>query len=210
MIYPLKHIIIKIIHLLKNLSNMNWYKDPLWWTAIGTIFLGVVALFGEWLKTKFWHPNIKPEESVIVEQRKKLFVIRLILYNFGRASARELEAVITKIIDPDSKPRDNFIPVPLNWTHSQLWENTRPKIVRDIHPKQPCYLDVADFITDDENNPKLRLSIQACQELENWSLLKKGITKLEIMIYEKSGSNIVIKLEINWKGNLEKPTVEIK
>lgn len=176
-------------------------------TAIATILAVFVALFGKNIRKIFIHTDIKIIGSRENQQIPNPEVnhptqghTRLIVKNLGKCSAYDVEAYVTKIIDPDSQVRPDFLPVPLSWTH-----DGRSK--RNFHPNQYGYLDLCrrDDIGKQSESPKLVLA--AGGGVFNYEIICEGDTELELTLFELSGN--VKKYNISLTYNLNEPTVKV-
>lgn len=111
--------------------------------VIATTILGVLAIFGEQIRSFLFRPNLREADSPVKTSQltpfpksdgfiyhENFLFYRLPIKNVGRASAREVRVLLTYM-----KSVDNFIPVPLNWTH---WN----KSTRDISVGETAYLDI--------------------------------------------------------------------
>lgn len=78
-------------------------------------------------------------------------VWRLLMENEGKGTAREVEVYAEKIIRNRSIV-ENFLPVPLQWTHYQTRGNNA--VSRDIHPSQSVFIDL---ISRNNGDYRLRL-----------------------------------------------------
>jgi len=109
-----------------------WYLDPQWWAIAVALFLGT-GIIQSWMKG-FWKPKIQPNDEPIKTSQTVgdiTFVYqRLIIKNIGSVSAKNVRVLLTY-----EKSPENFIPIPLNWTH---WN----KSSRDIPKGEPAYIDL--------------------------------------------------------------------
>lgn len=104
-----------------------------WIGAIGTLILGVIAIFGEQIRKLLFRPKLMPVEVVRTEQKVggSIFIYqRLIVKNVGLAGAKGVRILLTY-----SSTLRNFIPVPIAWTH---WQTA----ARDIAQHEPAYIDI--------------------------------------------------------------------
>lgn len=128
----------------KNFYNIihqsPWYLDPQWWAIAIALFLGT-GILQFWFKS-LYRPNLQPIETIKTKQLigKDFHVFhRLIVKNIGNVAAKDVRVLLTY-----EKPVENFIPIPLNWTH---WN----KFSRDISRGEPAYIDVLRKKGDEEN-----------------------------------------------------------
>jgi hypothetical protein len=120
--------------------------------VISTTILGILAIFGEQIRSYLFKPDLQPADNPVRTSQKipwrksdgliynEGFIFhRIPIKNAGKATAREVRVLLTYI-----KSVENFIPIPLNWTH---WN----KSSRDISVGETAYLDVLqkrDVLTD--------------------------------------------------------------
>ncbi len=106
-------------------------------SAIGTIAVGILAIFGEPIRKVFLPPCLSAVEVVPTTQRigqDDYRFQRLIVKNVGLSTAREVRVLLT--YDKNGQPPpQNFVPIPLAWMH---WR--RPS--RDISRGEPAYVDI--------------------------------------------------------------------
>ena len=103
--------------------------------VIGTLILGILAIFGDQIRKIILKPKIKGVEPIRTFQENETQIHiyqRLIVKNIGSVSAKEVRVLLTYL---DGSKTENFIPFPLNWTH---WNKT----TRDISRNEPVYIDV--------------------------------------------------------------------
>lgn len=129
--------------------------------------------------------------------RRLLDVGRLIIKNEGRYKASGVEAYIENI-SSDGEARDNFIPVPLVWTHGQL--NEQGPTVRDIYPNQTVYLDVFNHIYDPNyvGESTVELAVAAGHGIDSLSKMNAGVSKMLIRLYQESGQVNSVTLKTDW------------
>jgi len=146
--------------------------------------------------------NIPPEGKKI-----KLSVGRVLVENKGRYKAGKVEVNVISIEDKNGGRR-NFLPSPLNWTHSQLYsENRTVGVIRDIHPHQSVYLDIFNLNTGEENSKILKLAVVPCSNIDDFSKLEIGENTIVLKFYQESGQTITKKLKIIWDGK-DSPRIE--
>lgn len=160
--------------------------------AFGTLAAVVVALFGDWIRSKLFPSKVRLIDKWQNVQNNQGHT-RLLFRNIGSASAYEVEVYVNKIID-DGRIRQGFLPVPLIWTHTAGTETKR-----DIHPKQfGYYLDLCriDDITDPSIEPKLPLIFGA--GVKKYQDIYHGKTTLQLVISQKSGELINYDVDLEW------------
>jgi uncharacterized protein (DUF58 family) len=184
--------------------------------AVGLVLSPAVTVIGEWVRDRVFRPDIRAVRPVVTKQAG-VMVGRLLVQNEGSVRAREVEAVVERIFDGD-KLRENFIGMPLRWTHGQVRAGVPS--MRDIHVKQKCLLDIIQvepvvsfrvgangYIRT--SSSRLRLCSEAGGVDESLSELLIGKSRLVIAIYDASGGVAEIQLEVNWKGGFTAPEVRI-
>lgn len=174
----------------------------------GLIVSPLIAIVGERVRDWAFHPEIRAQDVVSTVQ-DRFIVTRLLVKNEGSVSARDVEAYVEEIFEGGNK-RKNFVPVPLRWTHGQARGGTLA--VRDIHAKQPSYLDVVD-VRPTELAEKFALllcvSVEAALKYEDLSRLWPGQSTLIIAVYNASGRVTKIRLSVKWDGKRSRPEMKI-
>lgn len=113
-----------------------------------------------------------------------------------RCIAECAEVSLVKIIMRNGDSRENFIPYPLRWTHLN-------KSQRDISLGQTVYLDICEYPGKDYSaNPIMCSSIGGIGSINTLSSLNREVTRLELMVYQKSGQIFPIKLNVEWPTNV--------
>lgn len=118
---------------------------------------------------------------------------RLLFRNNGNDVANNVEVYISKILDND-KVRDNFLPVPLSWTHDG-------KSKRNFNPKQYGYLDLIRRNNIETESCKPKLVLVAGQGVENYENISEGNSKLFLDIFQENGMLIKYQVDIEWTAN---------
>jgi len=128
-----------------------------------------------------------------------LHVGRLVIKNNEQFAAKSVEAYLNAVED-NGKPRENFLPVPLHWTHGQL-NASKSTTVRDIYPQQVVYLDIFNEIYDRQAAKNtVEFAIAAGHGINDFSKLSLSESKLFVKIYQESGQVNQIALKIDWDG----------
>lgn len=191
----------------------NFSNNPLQLITVMVAFL--VGIFSPWASEWFRRrprksgltavcPDIKKQYNDDDEDtgaiRKLLHVGRIVIENQGKYTANSVEAYLDTVEDADGK-RENFLPVPLVWTHGQLNGGGSPTI-RNIYPGQKVYLDVFNNIYDDEvvGERIVAFAILAGNNITEFSRLALLESKLAIKLYQESGQVNQITLKIDWNG----------
>lgn len=176
---------------------------------VGLVVSPGVAVLGEVVRRWAFRPEIRAVQLVSTDQIVSK-ITRLLLKNEGSVSARDVEAHVEEIFDGDDK-RENFVPVPLRWTHGQ--DRPGSPSIRDIHADQSCHLDIADVMRPiymgQPSVMVLCVPVEAVRRLKNLCWLKAGRTRLGIAIYNASGRTTRVQVSVEWDGTWSKPEVSI-
>jgi len=137
--------------------SQPFYLLPEFWTLVVALCIGIFSpIFTEWLTRRPKKSNlvvikvitIIQENNNEIEPKPPLEVSRLVIENKGKHTARIVEAYIENISD-NGEIRKNFIPMPLMWTHGQLFHDGWATS-RDIYPNQTVYLDILNYVYNPE------------------------------------------------------------
>jgi hypothetical protein len=117
---------------------------------------------------------------------------RLPIENFKIHPAYGCTADLESIEEEDAF-RPQVVVAPLNWMHnpSQIFE-------RDIYFGQRAYLDICQWSPIEMANPVLCNS--AVMNIPDSNELRISPTHVEILLYQKSGQRIRIRIEISWNA----------
>lgn len=146
----LKLITQQLIDLNKNILPNNWDIA----LVFATIFLGLVAIFGDRIRKYFFKPRLEFQKikttSQSIGEGNVIMIHRLIIKNIGWSPAYNVRVILSEIYEKERYSnyliRENFIPAILNWTHMN--KN------RDISRDEIVYLDVAQH---DSNSGKYKI-----------------------------------------------------
>ena len=187
------------------------YNIPSAWpeflTAIGTILATIialsVALWGETLKKLFYMSNMKLVDYHENLQTSRNDVTqghtRLKFLNDGGSVAEDVIVYVNEILEGGS-PRQDFLPVPLSWTHDGHY-------MRNFAPHEIWYLDLCRKNNiEDGNKPVLVLA--AGQQVPTYEDINEGKTILKIRLSQKSGEIRDYQIDLFWK--FENHYVQIK
>lgn len=161
--------------------------------AFGTLAAVLVALFGDWIRSKIFPSRVRIIDKWQNVQGNNQGQTRLLFRNIGIATAYEVEVYVNRIID-DGKQREGFLPVPLIWTHTGDIQTKR-----DLHPKQfGYYLDICRI--DDINNPIIepKLPLIYGAGVPKFQNIYNGKTTLELVVSQKSGELIKYNVNLEW------------
>lgn len=179
-----------------------WCLTILDWTALMTIatFLAVVVAFtspwiASWLRNRPKNSDLNVVDSYVFHQTAERSVGRIAIKNNKNGFKAVGIEVYVEEMEDNGILRENFLSVPLRWTHGQVNND----IVRDVYPNQTVWLDIFDYIW----NPKtgggtVKLSLVAGMEVDSFSEVNNEITRLKLSLYQKSGQIIPIRLKIVW------------
>jgi hypothetical protein len=182
----------------------NW---PEILTAVGTLLTGVVAIaFGLWgtaLRRLFYKPNMKlvdhHENLQGIRSGKTQGHTRLKFVNDGKSIAEEVNVYIDEIID-NKLLREEFLPVPLSWTHDGRY-------MRNFAPHETWFLDFCR--RDNVINSVFPVFVLAAgQGVPNYEDVFEGTTIVKIRLSDKSGSMRRYRVELFWK--VRDPYVQVK
>lgn len=190
--------------LANNLESLKSLNSPFYTNAgflgslIASITALIIAIFTEPFLNKFIRKTKLRVKGVTshIQGAGDLIVHRLLIKNESNYRAKDVEVDVEQIYDGDEK-RQNFLPVPLGWTHSHAVNGGH--VARDIHPNQSVYLDICNYIKRKDGDV-LQLSLKAGSEIADFSVLKLGSTKLFMKAYQDSGQTIEMILIISWDG----------
>ena len=144
-------LIVFVIFLTIELKS-KWFWNAGWWVAIGTISLGIVAIFQDKIRD-FWHrprlnldfiiepPNCHKTilnyiKNEVVIDRAFCCYYRLKITNFGEGSAKEVEVmIVNKYIKQQNGlfiEDNSFLPLNLLWSHygKVVMENIPPSLFK--------------------------------------------------------------------------------
>ena len=163
------------------------------WSSIlpSIVALLVAGGIGRYIKP---YLGIKPRLEVLelIRFHQAHYIWRLAIVNNGRETAKNVQVDVVKIYD-EGVLRENFLPMPLPWTHTD-------KESRDISPKQTVYLDVFYHKINDPNDAHIATRFGG--GVDNFRKFKLGKSKLTLTFYEQSGKSFNKEIEISWTSAL--------
>lgn len=183
---------VKNLEPLKSLNTPSYFKLDFWFSTVPSIVALLIAGgIGRFIKP---YLGIKPELEVVELKRFRQahYVWRLAIVNKGRETAKNVQVDVIRICD-EKGFRENFLPMPLPWTHTD-------KESRDIQPKQTVYLDV--FYHKQNNQDDVHLATRFGGGIPDFRLLQKGKSKIILAFYEESGKTFNKEIEISWSSGL--------
>lgn len=154
-----------------------------------------------------------PLSGAVLPQDINLIVYRLSIKNcpkhriFSTSKAEDVEVFVESIFE-DDKPRENFLPSPLTWTHGQAYEQNKYLVLRDVHPGQTVWIDICNFIKS-SNSLILATSVAAALQIPDFCKLNQGETTLKLSVYQDDGQIVPITILIKWDGKYD-PNISIK
>jgi hypothetical protein len=176
---------------LKNLS-IPFYTDPNFIGAfLASIIALVIALFSEPFKKIWRRTKLDVSNDIVINKQGNGDSIhyRLLISNIGNYIAEDVEAYIVKVSN-----KDNFLPVPLTWTHARAYMTAG--VYRNIHPHQPVLLDFCEFI---KSRNLLKFRLAAGEEVADFCSLDGTNRDIILEIYQKSGEKTSVRLDLDWK-----------
>ncbi len=171
---------------------------------IGALIASSIALFlggggGNWIKAWFSKPTLRILSLKGLHHTHELDVWRLLIKNEGKAIAKNVQVEVIEITDDGNKKRENFLPLPLRWTHLDTE-------ARDILPGQTAYLDIFEHISRGKQLTNmecyLRFGSRFAAQIADFCFLKPGESKIKIRLLHDEGSPQDIKIFTNWDGTL--------
>lgn len=168
---------------------------------IGSLIASSTALFlaaggSEWLKRKFINPKLKIVGN-IMRFTQNHYQWRIAVLNEGNDIAKNVQVDVTEIAE-NGKPRDNFLPMPLGWTHFG-------GEVRDILPKQTVFLDVFEHhIRRGDRFGTVNLATRFGGGIDDFRQVRINpeISTLELTFYEQSGKTFKRYIELYFGSEL--------
>lgn len=191
-------------------------------SLIASLTALVLAIWGGRMRRIAEKPKLKVGENIISHNQpisngtgSQVHVdsthYRFLIKNEGNATAKDVEVYIEEIAN-DGVKRDNFLPVPLRWTHYQT--KGGGQVVRNILPKQSVYLDFCVLISGD-----YRLRLATPIEVEDFTVLNpiknSVLNKQACAIHANNvasgmASHEVIQAWIDNESVVQKEEIEIK
>lgn len=182
--------------------------STLWITAFASLSALTISVFGKWIESLYRKPKLEAIRP-IEKYDQGIQIWRLLIRNNGNKAARSTSAEIVSIKENGSgKPRKNFLPSPLVWTHQQRIvgisndKEGNPRSFpeyfseRNILPGQTAYLDVIKL---EDNKFKLTTTINLDGH-PDFSVIKEGTSFLEIKLFENSGAKLSIAVKVELEG----------
>ncbi|MHC4504856.1 MAG: hypothetical protein ACYTFI_16255 [Planctomycetota bacterium] len=124
----------------------QWFAADMavWLTAVGTIFLGLVAILHEWFGRLLWHPELEITfergdcPKTPLRGGADGYYFRFRVWNNGSVSAKNVEVCVEKL-DKQGTPdyvaqKATALPLNLQWTHFDrpFLESVSPGTYRNI------------------------------------------------------------------------------
>lgn len=172
-------------------------------TLIASFTALFIAVFGRvlarWGKSLLYKPKLKIVGFKKFSQTPTLSVWRLAVKNSGNIVAKKVQAEVVGILD-GGKKRQNFLAVPLRWTHLD-------RELRSILPGQTVYLDLFDQISWDPSSSKsgiqtIRLATRFGANVHDFTRLKEGESKVKALLFYKAGRILRFEVTANWTSQL--------
>ena len=183
--------------------NTPFYLDPNFLGALLASSVALlIALFSEPLRRMWQTARLKFDVVLKNVQGSGVVYYRLVAENAGNTTVKDSEVYVVKIFD-DGVERQNFLPVPLRWTHASAYMTAG--VYRNIHPKQTVLLDFCEYIA--ERN-LVRLFLAAGGEVGDYSIVRASQTRVFLKGYQGNGKVVEAEILINWQGGQE-PVITI-
>lgn len=183
--------------LINSVSPNNFFKE--YGELLGAVIASTVALFiaaggAEKWKRVFLKPELKVINN-IQRYRQAHHVWRISVKNTGNDIARDVQAMVTNITE-GGKERENFVPMPLGWTH-------KDSDTSNIHPEQIVNLDIIEHYVN-SSNKEVQLASPRGHGVADFRNIRISdqITKLEISFYESRGKALAVDIEIGYTAPL--------
>lgn len=178
---------------LRHLSN-PFYTDPNFIGAfLASIVALAIALFSEPFRNIWRRTTLDVSNNIVINRQSNGDTIhyRLLITNVGNYVAEDVEVYVIKVSN-----KDNFLPVPLAWTHARAYMTAG--VYRNIHPHQPVFLDFCKFI---KSRNLLKFELAAGEEVPDYCFLDGNNRNITLEIYQKSGEKIPVRLNLDWNDN---------
>lgn len=186
--------IVRSLEPLKNLNNPI-YTDPNFIGAsLASMIALAIALFSEPFKRIWRRTKLDVSNDIVINKQGNGDSIhyRLLVSNIGNYVAEDVEAYVVKVYG-----KDNFLPVPLTWTHARAYMTAG--VYRNIHPRQPVLLDFCEFI---KSRNLLKFRLAAGEEVADFCILSGSNKNIFLEIYQKSGEKTPVRIDLDWQeGN---------
>lgn len=206
---------------LSDLISRPFYREPeVIAVVVSSLVALAIALFGEHFRRLTMRGKLKVVGTKVYDQStetyppfppevNKLHLGRIAIKNEGYFKALSVEAYVEAIKYTDND-RENFLAVPLSWTHGQLLRGGI--ITRDIHPKQIVYLDIFNYFFDNDyvGNHVCRLATPVAQNVDILTGIGIGKSELVIKVYQERGKHLTVNLIVEWINYDRVPSVRLK
>ena len=199
---------------------MTCIEAATWTGAIATFLAVLVALFKEDI-VKFWRcPNLDVRVKLEAPDCHKIplqvinqstgerprtinsYYLRLWVFNSGKVRADRVQVFASKLLrqhaDGKFKIEQNFLPMNLRWSHSQLSSKGSEIFAEGISPDMGKHCDLG-HIKEDET-PKLELDLEVLPNTGS-HILNPDKYRLNIKIAASNFKPITRTIEINLTGD---------
>lgn len=185
--------IVSSLEPLKSFNKSFLWSPEFWGSIIASLTALFIAVGGARVIKRLI--GIRPELKLIGFKRyhQATYYWRLAIKNSGKEVAKKVQVNVTAIYD-DGKKRENFLAIPLRWTHLNCES-------RDILPSQTVYLDVVEHIISKDGD-EAKLITRRGGGVDDFEVLKKGESKVILTFYEKSGISFDKQIEISRNDGL--------
>lgn len=194
-----------------------FFTSQTFWTALAVLVALVTPWIVNWLAAKPKKSKLIFKKTTVVNQDRNpdtnedlvrlLNVGRVAIKNEGKYIARSVEAYIDRI-NFDGMLRENFIPMPLQWTHGEL--NKNGPTIRDIYPNQTVFLDLFNHLYDSgfAKNNSVVFAVASGQGVDDLSRMNLGESELVIKLYQESGQVDEVCIRAIW-NQTDAPQISI-
>lgn len=163
----------------------------------GPIIASLTALFLGGGGGRYISPILGFKPKLEISSLKKFSqspnVWRLLIKNTGKNTALDVQVDIVEVKD-DGEVRENFLPVPLRWTHKDC-EN------RDILPGQAVYLDIFEHFNRFEDSRAI-FATRFGRGIGDFTEIKSGVSRIKIAFFERGGISFTKHIDVSWDGGL--------
>lgn len=154
---------INYLYILKN-EYIHWYSSPEWWSAFGTVFVGVVAIVIAFLQERIKRFLNKTTLEIVLRAEspdchkievkdgigisRDSYYIRSRIINNGNFSAENVEIMIDSVYRISNENREllkSFLPMNLVWSHYG------GITMKNILPSHFRHIDIGYFILNYDN-----------------------------------------------------------
>ncbi len=176
---------------------------------IASVFIGIVAIFGEKIRGFIFKPklsvgieNIFPYYSLSqFESGSKFHIYRMIIKNEGNADAKNVQVYLNKVeqkgADGKFATHTNILPINLNWSYQ---ESGNTSVIADLlSPKMEKYCDFF-YIKENTNFCILNTEYQFSTNGMTNNALTKGMYRVHLIISCSDAMPVKRVIEFEYSG----------